>query len=259
MPALASIPIPDEATPVFKVRNLEDLVGSAEEEPSAPSPEIDPAKIAEVLARLEEINMKKLKHEMKSQVEAALKRYNHTGNPEVYSQKSWEIFSSTDFAAVCRALAVKSREEVSDNWNLLHGSLEGVKLTDEDISRLKGDVDFFFEIRKELSLRLCAILSIEDPAYLTELHEAAALLFSLTPSLNCRPTRPTFDFYIQVRKDVAALLGRVSGEDVLRLSLWFCRHLIESHVHFNPGTEPTLSDDNRLFIRNEMKRMISRI
>jgi len=259
MPALASIPLPDEATPVFKVRNLEDLVGSAEEEPSAPSPEIDPAKIAEVLARLEEINMKKLKHEMKSQVEAALKRYNHTSNPEVYSRKSWEIFNSTDFAAVCRALAVKSREEVSDNWNLLHGSLEGVKLTDEDISRLKGDVDFFFEIRKELSLRLGDILSIEDPAYLTELHEAAALLFSLTPSLNCRPTRPTFDFYIHVRKDVAALLGRVSGEDVLRLSLWFCRHLIESHVHFNPGTEPTLSDDNRLFIRNEMKRMISRI
>ena len=152
MPALASISIPDEATPVFKVRNLEDLVGSAEEEPSAPSPEIDPAKIAEVLARLEEINMKKLKHEMKSQVEAALKRYNQTSNPEVYSQRSWEIFDSTDFAAVCRALAVKSREEVSDNWNLLHGSLEGVKLTDEDISRLKGDVDFFFEIRKVCNL-----------------------------------------------------------------------------------------------------------
>ena len=96
--------------------------------------------------------MKKLKHEMKSQVEAALKRYNQTSNPEVYSQRSWEIFDSTDFAAVCRALAVKSREEVSDNWNLLHGSLEGVKLTDEDISRLKGDVDFFFEIRKVCNL-----------------------------------------------------------------------------------------------------------
>ena len=152
MPALASIPLPDEATPIFKVRNLEDLVKSGEEEPSAPSPEIDPAKIAEVLARLEEINMKKLKHEMKNQVEAALKRYNHTSNPEVYSQKSWEIFDSTDFAAVCRALAVKSREEVSDNWNLLHGSLEGVKLTDEDISRIKGDVDFFFNMRKVRNL-----------------------------------------------------------------------------------------------------------
>ena len=53
---------------------------------------------------------------------------------------------------------------------------------------------------QELSLRLCAILSIEDPAYMTELHEAAALLFSLTLSLNCRPTSPTFDFYIKVRK-----------------------------------------------------------
>ena len=152
MPALASITLPEDATPVIKVRNLEDLVRSAQEESSASSPDIDPAKIAEVLARLEEINMKKLKHEMKNKVEAALKRYNHTNNPEVYSQKSWEIFDSIDFAAVCRALAVKSREEVSDSWNLQHGSLEGVKLTDEDISRMKEDVHFFFDMRKVSTL-----------------------------------------------------------------------------------------------------------
>ena len=153
MPALASIPLPEEeATPVIKVRNLEDLVRSAQEESSASSPDIDPAKIAEVLARLEEINMKKLKHDMKNQVEAALKRYNHTNNPEVYSQKSWEIFDSTDFATVCRALAIKSRKKVSENWNLRYGSLEGVKLTDEDISRMKEDVHFFFDMRKVSTL-----------------------------------------------------------------------------------------------------------
>ena len=152
MLALASIPLPDEATPVFKVRNLEDLVRSAQEESCAPSPDIDPAKIAEVLARLEEINMKKLKYEMKNQVEAALKRYNHTNNPEIYSQKSWEIFDSTDFAAVCCALAIKSRKKVSENWKLRYGSLEGVKLTDEDISRMKEDVDFFFDMRKVRTL-----------------------------------------------------------------------------------------------------------
>ena len=152
MPALASIPLPDEATPVFKVRNLEDLVRSAQEESCAPSPDIDPAKIAVVLARLEEINMKKLKYEMKNQVEAALKRYNHTNNPEIYSQKSWEIFDSTDFAAVCRALAIKSRKKVSENWKLRYGSLEGVKLTDEDVSRMKEDVDFFFDMHKVRTL-----------------------------------------------------------------------------------------------------------
>ena len=92
--------------------------------------------------------MKKLKHEMKNQVELAMKKYLHTNNPEIYSQKSWEIFDAADFAAVCRALAVKSREEVLERWNLHCGSLEGVELSDEDISQMRESVDFYFHLRK---------------------------------------------------------------------------------------------------------------
>ena len=101
-----------------------------------------------MLARLEEINMKKLKHDMKNQVELAMKKYLHTTNPEVYAQKSWEIFDNEDFSAVCRALAVRSREAVSEKWNLQHGSLEGVELSDEDISQMRDSVDFYFHMRK---------------------------------------------------------------------------------------------------------------
>ena len=57
-------------------------------------------------------------------------------------------------------------------------------------------------------------------------------------------------------QNVAHQLGRgESDEELSKRSLWFFRHLIESHVRFNPGTEPTLSDDNRLFIRDEMLRL----
>ena len=54
---------------------------------------------------------------------------------------------------------------------------------------------------------------------------------------------------------MAHQLGRGGSGELLKLSLWFFSHLIESHVLFNPGTEPTLSDDNRLFIRDEVRRL----
>ena len=137
--------------PVLKVRDLENLVkplSSVDHESSLSSPQVDPAKDAEVCAKQEEMNVKKLKHEMKNQVELAMKKYNHTNNPEIYSQKSWEIFDAADFASVCRALAVKSREEVSERWNLRQGSLEGVELSEEDISQMRERVDFYFHMRK---------------------------------------------------------------------------------------------------------------
>jgi len=248
-----------EVEHALKVRNLEKLVvppSSSEQGSIVSDPQVDPTEVAAMLARLEEINMKKLKHEMKKQVELAMKKYLHTTNPEVYGQKSWEIFDTLDFAEVCRALAVRSREAVSEKWNLQHGSLEGVELSDEDISQMRDSVDFYFHMRKELGLRLSTCISLEDPAYLTEMHQVAALLFSLLPTLDCKPTSLTFDFYLKIRKNVEHQLvrGGVDGE-LLQRSLWFFRHLIESHVHFNPGTEPTLSDDNRLFIRDEMLRL----
>ena len=53
---------------------------------------------------------------------------------------------------------------------------------------------------QELSLRLITCISIEEPAYLTEMQEVAALLFDLLPALNCKPTSITFDFYLNIRK-----------------------------------------------------------
>ena len=53
---------------------------------------------------------------------------------------------------------------------------------------------------QELSLRLITCVSIEEPAYLTEMQEVAALLFDLLPALNCKPTSITFDFYLNIRK-----------------------------------------------------------
>ena len=115
---------------------------------SLPNTHVDLAKVAAELAKQEENNLKKLKHEMKNQVELAMKKYLHINNPEVYSQKSWEIFDAADFTAVCRALAVRSREAVAEKWNLQHGSLEGVKLSDEDIAQMRDSVDFYFQMRK---------------------------------------------------------------------------------------------------------------
>ena len=53
---------------------------------------------------------------------------------------------------------------------------------------------------QELGLRLITCISIKEPAYLTEMHEATALLFELLPALNCKPTSITFDFYLNIRK-----------------------------------------------------------
>ena len=140
-----------EVEHALKVRNLENLVmppSSSDQDSIVSNPQVDPAEVAAMLARLEEINLKKLKHEMKKQVELAMKKYLHTTTPEVYSQKSWEIFDAADFAAVCRALAVRSREAVSEKWNLQHGSLEGVEISEEDISQMRDSVDFYFHMRK---------------------------------------------------------------------------------------------------------------
>ena len=59
-----------------------------------------------------------LKHEMKHQVELALRKYYHMSQPHVYGQRSWEIFDDEDFAEVCRMLAVQAREEVLKRWGL---------------------------------------------------------------------------------------------------------------------------------------------
>merc|ERR1719341_1676972 len=57
-----------EAEHALKVRNLENLVmppSSLDQKSTDSNPPVDPAEVAVMLARLEEINMKKLKHDMK--------------------------------------------------------------------------------------------------------------------------------------------------------------------------------------------------
>ena len=43
---------------------------------------------------------------------------------------------------------MRSREAVSEKWSVEHGSLEGVELSDEDISQMRDSVDFYFNMRK---------------------------------------------------------------------------------------------------------------
>ena len=89
-----------------------------------------------------------LKHEMKHQVELALRKYYHKSQPHVYGQRSWEIFDDEDFAEVCRMLAVQAREEVLKRWDLQGDSQEDLWILEEDIARMRGNVDYFFYVRK---------------------------------------------------------------------------------------------------------------
>ena len=91
-----------------------------------------------------------LKHEMKHQVELALRKYYHKSEPYVYGQRSWEIFDDEDFAEVCRMLAVQAREEVLKRWGTQsHDYLqEDLWILEEDLTRMRGNVDQFFYIRK---------------------------------------------------------------------------------------------------------------
>ena len=89
-----------------------------------------------------------LKHEMKHQVELALRKYYQKSQPHVYGQRSWEIFDDEDFAEVCRMLAVQAREEVLKRWGLQGDSQEDLWILEEDIARMRRSVDHFFYMRK---------------------------------------------------------------------------------------------------------------
>ena len=159
-----------------------------------------------------------LKHEMKHQVELALRKYYHKSQPHVYGQRSWEIFDDEDFAEVCRMLAVQAREEVLKRWGLQSDSQEDLWILEEDIARMRGNVDYFFYVRKvtaywpftlmflrtvnlsqEFAQRLSKLMSLQDPSYLKELHAVSSLLFSLLPTFNIKQSATTFDFYFDIR------------------------------------------------------------
>ena len=132
-PQLQTPDIPPFSEPLLRLRDLKSLV----ESPSQGSP--TESKAERVMS---------LKHEMKHQVELALRKYYHMSQPHVYGQRSWEIFDDEDFAGVCRMLAVQAREEVLKRWGLQGDSREDLWILEEDIARMRGNVDHFFYVRK---------------------------------------------------------------------------------------------------------------
>ena len=77
-----------------------------------------------------------------------LRKHYHKAQPHVYGQRSWEIFDDEDFAEVCRMLAVQAREEVLRRWGLQGDSKEDLWILEEDIARMRRNVDYFFYMRK---------------------------------------------------------------------------------------------------------------
>ena len=95
---------------------------------------------------------------MKHQVELVLRKHYHKAQPHVYGQRSWEIFDDEDFAEVCRMLAVQAREEVLRRWGLQGDSKEDLWILEEDIARMRGNVDNFFYMRKVKNSYLSILL-----------------------------------------------------------------------------------------------------
>ena len=133
-PQLQSPNIPPLSEPLLRLRDLKSLVESPSQQ-SAPTE----SKTDRIMS---------LKHEMKHQVELVLRKHYHKAQPHVYGQRSWEIFDDEDFAEVCRMLAVQAREEVLRRWGLQGDSKEDLWILEEDIARMRGNVDYFFYMRK---------------------------------------------------------------------------------------------------------------
>ena len=93
----------------------------------------------------EEHAKKLLKHAVASNVKRILQDYKQ--NPKV-----WEISSDQDFEDVCRRLSYISREEIQEQWAETSSPPEALLVTQEDVVRIKENVNFFFSIRKASSL-----------------------------------------------------------------------------------------------------------
>ena len=130
--------------PMLRLRDLKSLVESPSQQ-SAPTE----SKTDRIMS---------LKHEMKHQVELVLRKHYHKAQPHVYGQRSWEIFDDEDFAEVCRMLAVQAREEVLRRWGLQGDSKEDLWILEEDIARMRGNVDNFFYMRKVKTSYLSILL-----------------------------------------------------------------------------------------------------
>jgi len=233
-PQLQTQGIPPSTEPLLRLRDLQSLIKL----PSQVSPAVTESKTERVMS---------LKHEMKHQVELVLRKYYHKSEPHMYSQKSWEIFDDEDFAEVCRMLAVQAREEVLKRWDRQGDSQKDLWILEEDIARMRGSVDYFFYMRKEFAQRLSALLSLQNPFYMKELHAVSYLLFSLLPTFNFNTSATMFDFYFDIRNAVSTY-SQTLGIDLKsqqELTLKLFQDLVESHDH---GSELVLDNGKKLHI-----------
>ena len=134
----------------LRLRDLNSLVES---------PHVQEVKSCDVLEQIRMDREMSLKHEMKDHVEEALRKHYLKSQPEMYSQRSWELFDDGDFAEVCRMISVQAREQVLHRWEVPSNCGEDLWILEEDIVRMRESVDRLFFMREvEESLNPASII-----------------------------------------------------------------------------------------------------
>ena len=134
----------------LRLRDLNSLVES---------PHVQEVKSCDVLEQIRMDREMSLKHEMKDHVEEALRKHYLKSQPEMYSQRSWELFDDGDFAEVCRMVSVQAREQVLHRWEVPSNCGEDLWILEEDIIRMRESVDRLFFMREvEESLNPASII-----------------------------------------------------------------------------------------------------
>ena len=147
-PLLQTHDIPPSSKHGLRLRDVNALVESPSQGASTESQKFKVEELVKPESSAERVVS--LKHEMKREVELALRKYFHRAQRHVQNLNCWEIFEDEDFAEVCRMLSVQAREEVLKRWGTQsHDYLqEDLWILEEDLTRMRGNVDQFFYIRK---------------------------------------------------------------------------------------------------------------
>ena len=147
-PLLQTHDIPPSSKHGLRLRDVNALVESPSQGASTESQKFKVEELVKPESSAERVVS--LKHEMKREVELALRKFFHRAQRHVQGLNCWEIFEDEDFAEVCRMLSVQAREEVLKRWGTQsHDYLqEDLWILEEDLTRMRGNVDQFFYIRK---------------------------------------------------------------------------------------------------------------
>ena len=147
-PQLQAQDISPSSEPGLRLRDVNALVESPSQGASTESQKFKVEELVKPESSAERVVS--LKHEMKREVELALRKFFHRAQRHVQGLNCWEIFEDEDFAEVCRMLSVQAREEVLKRWGTQsHDYLqEDLWILEEDLTRMRGNVDQFFYIRK---------------------------------------------------------------------------------------------------------------